>query len=188
MRQRLAAVLMILLLLAGCSRSDAQEQTALALRTALQGASGCRFVSLVHAACDERLYDFTLDYESGKDRRLTVTAPENIAGISATVSEPSGELQFDGVILSFGTEQAAASPLMLPWLMETCMRSAYIAYTADSEQGTAIRYYYGYDDSRLEVEVVVDRTSLTPLTCEVFQDGRALMSAEISDFVLTSDT
>ncbi len=191
MRRLLSAVLTIpLLLLAGCGGSNSDEQTALNLRAALQQAGGCRFVSEIHADCAGRLYDFSLEFSSdGETDTVTVLAPETIEGVSATVSEDGMHLVFEDVLLDFGMgESALSTPLLQPYLMTQCLISAYIAYTADTQNGTAVRYYYGYEEDRLEIEVVLDRASLTPKTCEIYQDGQVILSAEITDFELIKHT
>ena len=191
MRRLAAAVLtMILLLLCSCAAQEGDEQAALSLRSALAGAAGCEFTSAVHADCDGRRYDFSLHYTStSEEDRITVLEPEEVAGVSATVDETGADLVFEDLVLDLGLgEEAITSPLMQPQLMCACIESAYIAYTADAGDGTAVRYYYGYGDDRLEVQVVLDRASLVPLTCEVIQDGKVILSAEITDFELIPNT
>lgn len=188
MRRTLSAVLTIILLLAlcGCGRQNADEKTALSLRTAMTEAAGCRMVLEVNADCDGRLYTFCLEYENTPEgKTITVLSPETIAGVAARVDETALQLEFEDVVLDFGMPEGALStPLMVPYLLDTCMKSAYIAYTADSEMGTLVRYYHGFEDDRLEVQVAIDRASLTPKTCEVFSDGRVIVSAQITEFEL----
>ena len=187
MRRLLSAVLMMTLLLGltGCGRQSADEKSALALRTAVTEAAGCRFQMNVNADCDSRLYTFDLSYEDdGTEKTVTVLSPDTVAGVRATVDE-NLLLEFEDVVLDFGMpEGALTTPLLLPHLLAQCLKSAYIAYTSDSESGTAVRYYYGYEQDRLEVQVVIDRASLTPLTCEIFQNGQVILSAKISEFEL----
>ena len=191
MRRWLFAVLTIpLLLFAGCSRSNSDEQTALKLRGALQEAGGCRFVSEIHADCGGRLYAFTLEYASDETgAEVLVTAPETVAGVCARVTQDGTALEFEDLALELSMGDAALNtPLLLPHLLAECLRSAYIANTAETDAGTAVRYCYGYDSDRLEVEVVLDRAALVPLTCEVFWQGQVICSAEIRDFALADST
>ena len=191
MRRLAAAALTItLLLLSACAGRSGDDETALKVRAALAGADGCAYTMDVHADCDGRLYDFQLAYAAqGGGATVTVLAPELLAGVRASVDEDGTDLTFDGLELALEDGAAgAASPLLLPWLLHTCLQSAYIAYTAQDEGGTAVRYQYGYDETRLEVQVLLDRASLVPLNCEVFQDGQVILSAEISDFRLVEDT
>ena len=188
LRRLVSAVLMMTLLLAlcGCSGQSADEKTALALRTALTEAAGCRMTLEVHADCDGRIYTFGLGYEDrAGEKRIEVLHPDTIAGVAARVDEAALQLEFEDVVLDFGMPEGALStPLMVPYLLDTCLKSAYIAYTSDSDAGTVVRYYHGYEDDRLDVQVVIDRASLTPKTCEVFWDGRVILSAEITEFEL----
>ncbi len=189
MRRVISAVLMMTLLLcAGCGRQNENESTALTLRTALTEATGCRMVLMVHADCDGRIYTFELEYcDMGEEKTIRVLSPQTIAGVSATVNEDGTRLIFEDVVLDFGMpEGALTSPLMAPYLLCESMKNAYIAYTSDTEAGTGVRYYHGYEDERLEVQLVIDRAALTPLTCEIFQGGKVILSAEISEFELTN--
>ena len=189
MRRWLCAVLtMPLLLLAGCGKTTKEEQTALDLRTALQSADSCRFEAIGHADCNGRLYDFTLAYEkTPEEETVTVLEPEEIAKIRANVSPDGTELQFKNLILELGLgEQAISTPLLLPHLLYACMQGAYIADTACTPEGAMVRYYSGYGEDHLELQVLVDRASLTPCSCELFVDGAVILSAEISDFSITN--
>lgn len=188
MRRWCSAVLTIILLLTvtGCSRQNADEKTALSLRTAMTEADGCRMEMLIHADCDGRIYSFGLSYEdNGTQKTIRVLEPETIAGVTAVVQGEGTRLEFADVVLDFGMPDGAlTTPLLAPHLLAQCMKNAYIAYTADAQEGTAVRYYHGYEEERLELQVVIDRASLTPKTCEIFQDGRAILSVEISEFEL----
>lgn len=187
MRRLCSAVLTIILLffLVGCSRQDENEKTALALRAAVAEASGCRMVLDVNANCDGRLYAFRLGYEdNGSERTIEVLSPDTIAGVRAGVNDTL-QLEFEEVVLDFGMpEGALTTPLLAPHLLAQCMKASYIAYTSDSEQGTAVRYYHGYEQARLEVQLIIDRASLRPLSCEIFQDGQVILSAAVTDFEL----
>jgi len=188
LRRCISAVLTItlLLVLCACSRQNADEKTALSLRTAMTEAVGCRMVLDVSADCDGRLYTFRLNYEdNGAERKITVLHPDTIAGVCARVQEEALQLEFEDVVLDFGMPEGALStPLVTPYLLSQCLKTAYIAYTSDHELGAAVRYYHGFEDDRLEVQVIIDRASLTPKTCEVFWDGRAIVSAQITEFEL----
>lgn len=187
MRRLLSAVLTIILLLAlgGCSRQNENEKTALSLRTAMTEASGCKMVLNVNADCGGRLYTFGLSYEDdGSEKTIEVLSPDTIAGVRAKVRD-NLQLEFEDVVLDFGMpEGALTTPLLAPYLLGQCMKGSYIAYTSDSEQGAAVRYYHGYEEDRLEVQVIIDRASLTPLSCEIFQDGQVLLSATVTEFKL----
>lgn len=186
MRRWLCAVLTIpLLLLCSCGKQPSEEQTALDLRAALSNADVCRMTALIHADCGGRLYDFALSCEAGEEETVTVLAPEEIAGVCAKVTEDGTELCFEDVSLSLGLgEEALSTPLLLPHLLLECLRSAYIADTARTDEGAVVRYYHGYGDDRLELSVTLDRAALTPLRCELLLDGSVIVSAEITEFTL----
>lgn len=149
-------------------------------------ADGCCMVLAVNADCGDRIYTFDLAYEESEEtHRILVQSPETIAGISAIVDQTDIQLVFEDVVLDLGMHsEAMDTPLIAPYLLSQCIKNDYIAYTSDSDQGVVVRYYHGYDEERLEVQVVIDRASLIPKTCEVFQDGQVVLSAKIVEFEL----
>lgn len=108
MRKTVFCVLMMTLLLAGCGGEkdngiSAQER-ALQLRTDYLAASGCSGTAVVSADYGERVYGFTLDFSwlRGGDTVLTVTAPEELKGLCATVGPGESRLEFQGMSLGTG--------------------------------------------------------------------------------------
>ena len=52
---------------------------------------------------DQMVYDYTVAAEfAGKQTRLTLTAPDTVAGLTAVLTEDSGALEFDGLWVETG--------------------------------------------------------------------------------------
>lgn len=68
---------------------------------------------------------------------MTVTAPDTISGISATVKNDCRTIEFDGLSLEFGPlADGRVSPICGPALLGACWASEYIDSTGKDEEQT----------------------------------------------------
>lgn len=134
-RRTVCAQMMILcLLLSACGRSAGKgaEELALAIRAEYIAMTACAGQMDVTADYGERVYEYTMDFTYEKDGELvlTVVEPENIAGITARVSENGTALEFDGTRLETGplSEEGLspidALPALLDYAREGCIAEA----------------------------------------------------------------
>lgn len=118
---RLCAPMTALCLLLLCSCGGAEElQQVQLLRERYAAAAGCAGTAEVTADYGQRVYEFTLDFAAqGEELTLTLTAPEEVAGITARVSGEQTSLEYDGAILDTGAlspdglSPVSAVPLLL---------------------------------------------------------------------------
>ena len=107
MRKLLLCVPMITLLLAGCggkTQGSEAEQLALLVRGEYLEMTACSLDASITADYGQRVYEFTLDlqYTKGGETVLTVTAPEDIAGVTARLKDGAATLEYDGASLETG--------------------------------------------------------------------------------------
>ena len=174
-----------LCLLGGCSASEElPTQNAIDFRTALMGAKGCRFTAEVTADYGDKVYVFSLQSETmDGETSLQVLSPENIAGIQATISADGAELEFDSVALTFGKlANGYVSPVSVPWLLEQCWQSAYIAYAGADEEYDRVTYLRGYNEEELSVDTWF--LNQTPVYAEVVWNDVRCLQVTIKDFQL----
>lgn len=176
------------LLLSGCAgqEADRRMQEALDLRTDLMASEGCSFKASVSADYGERVYTFSLDctYVPEQEARLTVTQPEEIAGISAAVSADGTVVTFDGVELAFGElANGRVAPMALPWLLGSAWSSGYISSAGADGETVLVTYLMGYGEDEVTVETWLDTTGV-PVRCEVIHDGRRYLTVALEDFQL----
>lgn len=109
MRRSVCALMMTLVLLSGCSRGEqgancSAEELALNIRTEYLAMSACSASVDVTADYGQRVYEYSIDisWEKNGETRLVITAPEELAGVTARIREGKSYLEFDGVSLETG--------------------------------------------------------------------------------------
>lgn len=184
--RRLVAVLMMLLCLpvAGCQKQTNPMQEALDFRTSLLSSEGCSFVCDVEADYGEKVYSFSLLCRCDDDgAEMQIIAPENIAGITATVCDGETTLSFDGVRLEYGNlANGYVAPLACPWLLTGAWSEDYIAYAGADGDATRVTWLRGYNDEELTIDTWF--SSQIPVFAEISYDGQRVLTIKIRDFIL----
>ena len=82
--KKIAAAVVVLVFLTGCSGGSKEMQRGLDLRSELLKASECRFSCEITADYSDKVYTFSMDCQCDSQGDLTfaVTAPETITGIT----------------------------------------------------------------------------------------------------------
>lgn len=109
MRRITCALMMTLVLLTGCSgrgqgNGRSAEELALSIRTEYLAMTACNAAVDITADYGQRVYEYSMDISWKKDgeTRLTITAPQNIAGITARIRDGNTCLEYDGASLETG--------------------------------------------------------------------------------------
>ena len=184
--KKLLVLLCCMLLLTGCAGKREPVQSALDLRTKLMESGGCSFDSDIIAHYEDRAYQFSLccQYADGKTT-LTVTAPEEIAGITAYVERGQTQLEFDDTILELGElANGYVSPVAAPWLLVQCWLEEYIAYAGPDGEAERVTYLQGYNDAELSVDTWLQDG--TPVYAEVTHDGVRCLAMTLNNVQFTS--
>ena len=98
------AALLLTALLCACAAAPDEGQRTLDLRAAFLAAPGCSGQMDLVADYGERVYEYAAAFETDEAGTLSIalTAPEEVAGITATVAQGQTALRFDGVRLETG--------------------------------------------------------------------------------------
>lgn len=202
MRKTGFCVLMMTLLLAGCSAGEGSgeltaDETALQIRTEYLAADSCGGTAQVTADYGLRVYDFTLDFTWAREGEtvLTVTAPEELAGLTATVGAGESRLEFQGVSLGTGdlTGEGLTPLEYLPAVMEY-IGGGYIAECAFETRGEAqiLRVLYRDPEQRaeegLECTLWFAPSDHALLRAELTQAGYLVIQSDFTSFTLGDDT
>lgn len=186
MRKALGVMLVCCGLLTGCQGGSQEPvQPALDFRTLVMGAERCTFSAEIEADFGQRVYHFTVDSEflpeDGKTI-VTVTAPDTIAGIRATVEGQTAQMSFDDASLELGTMAGGhVAPLQLPQLLGTAWTNGYIVSVAEGDDGWSATYQSGYGDEQLEI-MTYFTVHGTPSAAEIYYDDVRVLTAAIDHF------
>lgn len=180
----LLAALMVLL--CGCAGGDRELERAMAYRSALLKAEGCRFSAEVTADYGDILHSFSMDCRTDANGNLSfsVTAPETIAGITGAVSQEGGTLRFDDEALHFELmAQEQLSPVSAPWIFMKTLRSGYL--TSASTEGELLRLTIddSYEEDALRLDIWLKEEDM-PVRAEILYDGKRILTMDVKDFVL----
>lgn len=181
-RRKIAFVMLMLVMLTGC-RKEEPTQRAVDLRTALLSAQGCSFTAHIRADYGEKVYDFSLDADYASDKTtLTVTAPKEIAGISAVTDKDGTSLQFDGAELAMGKlANGLVSPILVPWILGQCWTGEYISCAGKDAELYRVTYLKGYDEEELQVDTWLDEDDI-PVYAEIFYGDTRCITVQIENF------
>ncbi len=139
-----------------------------------------------------RVYNYALDfsYEREGETVLTLTAPENVAGVTATIAQGETGLAFDGVAVETGpVDPSGLSPLdAIPALLGYA-REGFVAECAlEGEEGQPEKLHLicrapekGPGEG-LECDLWLDGESLALLRGELSQDGLTVIQCEFSNW------
>ena len=124
--------------------------------------------------------------------KLTITAPDDVAGITASVEKGQTFLSYDGIRLETGPlNPEGLSPLdAIPALL-SAMRTGYIAETgSESMDGQEVLRITCRDSSRgpgegTETVLWFDKARRTLLFSEIRSDGATVVRCRFSDFTYT---
>ena len=174
-----------LVLLCGCSGENRAMKAAMELRTQLLE-RGCRFTAEIEAHPDDGTAAFTLSCacDPAGNVTLEVTAPESIAGITATVEPGARQARFEDVALDFGLlANGQLAPMAIPQLLYGAWTGEYIREAgADGDRLTAV-YLSGWGDRELVIEQWLGPDA-APVYADLWCGARNAASVKISDFVL----
>ena len=110
-------ILALLLALSACgggAEGSQAEQLALELRGAYLALEGCTASIEVTADYGQRVYQYAMDlsWQREGETVLTVTAPENVAGVTARILEGETALEYDGMRVETGPlDDSGMSPV-----------------------------------------------------------------------------
>ena len=181
--KRIAGILALLLIFAGCSSKPGQLDNAMALRAKLH-AQSVRFEAQITADYGDKTYAFTMECTADPKGNLefTVLAPESIAGITGQISGSGGKLTFDGAALAFElmTDQQI-TPVSGPWVLMRSLQSGYLTSCSETESGYLLSVDDSYEEDALHLDVWLDHEDV-PTGCDIFWKGRRLLSITVSGF------
>lgn len=174
----ISALMMTLLLLAGCARREAKlENEFAAFRESLRTAQSIE--ARAELSCDSGAavsqYGLQLS-RTEEETRITVTEPELLAGISAVVSGADARVEYEGLMLGVG-ELAGLTPVSALPEMLTAMAYGYEELLWREDDYLAARLW-------LDEEIVMTLWLLegVPVCAEISEAGQTVMTCRFENW------
>ena len=169
----------------GAEGGTAQDERARQDWEALAGAS---FEVKILSDLGQETLEYTLDYVYNKEDtdRFTITSPEALAGISATIAgedAPALTLQYEDTALDApgpsrqGLTPADSVPCLLAALRTGSPAESWTE-SADGKKLTTLKYIDEQEDGTVTREVWLDGTA--PVRAEVYWDGARVLTMTFS--------
>lgn len=188
MRKAMLFALMLTLLLTACGGEEKDPVGELQRQYAAVTAATMEADITCHYDEEDRAYTLLCAY-TPESSTVTVLAPANLAGISATVSGGELKLTYEDISLDAGSCSAAAiSPVAaLPRLMEAAS-SGYPAESGEEDvegrKGLRVAFDLADDEGTLYA-TWFDQETLLPLRSEISTDGKVLYEVAWKRFEVT---
>ena len=184
MRATLVCALFFSLILSGCSRSDESMEKALALRKLFSEGNGCSFGTVITADYGDKLYTFSLDCQTDRDRNLTFTVrePSTIAGITGKITDAGGTILFDDKAVAFPImADGQITPVSAPWVFIKTLRSGYLNGCTALDNGYQIAIDDSYQSDALHLNISVNAEN-QPIFSEIIWQNRRILTLSVENF------
>lgn len=193
----LTITLCLTLTCCGGEGGNQAEQLALDIRGEYLAMEGCTASLDVTADYGQRVYQYGVDLAWQREGAcvLTITAPENVAGVTARLEKDGSFLEYDGVQVETGSlDSDGMSPVEgIPLLLET-IQTGYIAECGMEtlEDGEVLRVVCRDPETApgvgREYSLWFDPGTHALLRGELAQDGYTVLQCAFSDFQTLSGT
>ena len=182
--KKLAAVLIALVILTGCTGKRDEMDRAMTLRATLLGSEGCSFTAHLTADYGDSVHEFSLYCEGTNDGNLgfRVEAPETISGITGRFRGEAGELVFDDAALAFPLlADGQVTPVSGPWIFLKTLLGGYLTACGQEEENLHLTIHDSYEEDALQLEIWLDEDDV-PVQAEIVYGGRRILTMQIENF------
>ncbi len=181
--KRWIAILVLALMLTGCSGSEGNMDRAMALRAKIL-ASDIAFDAVITADYGDMTYTFSMScrVDTKGELTFTVTQPESIADITGTISASGGKLTFDDQALAFDLmADGQISPVAAPWVFANTLRSGYLTSCGTEGENLRLTIDDSYEEDALHLDIWLDNQDL-PIRSEILWQGRRILTLAVENF------
>lgn len=179
-------LLVLVLLLTGCSGKKDEIERGMELRGKLLRANSCSFDAAITADYGTEVYKFAMKCETDEqgDFHFAVTEPETISGVTGRIDREGGKLTFADAALQFDLmADGQVTPVSAPWILLKTLRSGYL--TAAGMEGDLLRLTIddSYEDDALQLDIWLDEEN-QPIRGEILYDGRRIVTITVTNFCI----
>ena len=182
--KKLAALMIALVILTGCTGKRAEMDRIMTLRAKLLGSEGCAFTAHITADYGDSIQEFTLYCEGTNDGDLgfRVEAPETLTGITGRFKGNEGMLTFDDVVLSFPLlADDQITPVSGPWIFLKTLLGGYLTACTVEDDLLHLTVNDSYEEDALQMELWLSSEDV-PVHGEIIYDGRRIVTMQIENF------
>lgn len=159
---------------------------ALDYRKKLLAADICTFHADVTADYGESVYKFAMDCrmdDSGK-LQCTLTHPDTIRGITFSVCDEGGSIDFDDQVLAFPIlVDDQLTPVSAPWLFLHTLQSGYISGCGREGENLILYMDDSFYESPISLQIGINGDT-EPVFAQIYWKERRVLSVHISDFTM----
>ena len=187
-------MILLLALLCACGGGNADNDLVLSLREGFQKMDAWSGEMELTADYGQRVYAYSVSFTGDREEgtTLTITAPEEAAGITAVAKEGQTWLDYDGVRLETGPlDPQGLSPMdALPALL-TELETGTVAEVGTETDGDLSLLRLTLRDPEVtpgtgrETVLWFDKAQKTLLRAELRNDGATVVSCVFSSFTMT---
>lgn len=182
--KKVAILLVVCLLFAGCGETEGELERMMGLRAKLLAGDGCTFYVEITADYGDRLSTFAMDCLANEHGGIsfTVKEPQTIADITGTLSAEGGELTFDGEALAFPMlADGQVAPVSTPWLLMKTLRGGYVTSCGMDGELLRVSIDDSYEDDALHGDIWLDGSNV-PVRAEFVWQERRILSITVENF------
>lgn len=176
------------LLLCGCGKKDAAEAQAVQQRYAALTGAMAEAEIVSHPEGETRSFTVRCTCDRTKDTATTtVMAPEELAGLSATVTGEKLLIQYDGPALAAGVGDTVSPANCIPYLLRALAEGYVLEVGEETMEDTPCRRLT-LDTTDADGEKVVCTVWLAeedPVYAELSREGKLLLSVRFTAFQQT---
>ena len=182
--KKLAALMIALVILTGCTGKREEMDRIMNLRAKLLGSEGCTFTAQITADYGDKLHEFTLFCEGNNDGDLgfRVEKPDTLTGITGRFKGSEGFLTFDDVALSFPLlADDQITPVSGPWILLKTLLGGYLTACTMEDELLHLTIHDSYEEDALQLEIWLSGENL-PVRTEIVYDNRRILTMDIENF------
>ena len=177
-------MLLLFLMLTGCSGTPEEMRKGMELRSKLLQASRCSFDAQITADYGDQIHIFAMNCQADAKGNLSfsVVEPETISGITGKLSAEGGKLTFDDTALHFALlTDRQLSPVSAPWILLRTLRSGYMTSACMEEGCVRLSIDDSYEENPLRLDIWLNREN-QPEHADILYDGRRILSLTVDHF------